>query len=55
MENLETRNPVLSPEGHIDCEINHPIYGWIVFTATSFDPHEYGRTIHARLLEELEG
>ena len=55
MENLETRNPVLLPDGSIDCELNHPFYGWIPFTATTSDPHAYGRNIHAKLLAELEG
>lgn len=55
MENLETRNPVMTPKGHIDCELNHPLYGWIPFTATEYDPHAYGRNIYARLILELEG
>ena len=30
---MEYRNPKYNSNGTIDCEINHPEYGWIPFTA----------------------
>lgn len=29
----------------IDVEINHPVFGWIPFTATPDDIQEYGRNL----------
>jgi len=29
----------------IDCEIEHPVFGWIPFTANPNDPEEHGRAI----------
>ena len=46
---MEYRNPVYNQYGTIDCEINHPDYGWIPFTAAPDDPEELGRTIHAEI------
>lgn len=34
----------------INCEINHPDYGWIPFTASPNDPEEHGRNIYAACL-----
>jgi hypothetical protein len=34
---MEYRNPRKNENGTIDCEINHPTYGWIPFTCYSFD------------------
>jgi hypothetical protein len=36
---MEYRNPVRTSGVAIDCEINHPVYGWIPFTA---DPNDSG-------------
>lgn len=30
---MEIRNPIYIANGGIDCEINHPVYGWIPYTA----------------------
>lgn len=35
---MEIRNPSYNRFGSIDCEVNHPVYGWIPFTATEDDP-----------------
>jgi len=48
---MEYRNPKRFNDTLIDCEINHPIYGWIPFTC---DPHDTGAMfdvaeLHARL------
>lgn len=34
---MEYRNARWAVEGCIDCEINHPVYGWIPFTANVND------------------
>jgi hypothetical protein len=34
---MEIRNPIYNVFGTIDCEINHPDYGWIPFTASPDD------------------
>ena len=34
---MEIRNPVYNAFGTIDCEINHPQFGWIPFTASPDD------------------
>lgn len=35
---MEYRNPkIATTTGWIDCEINHPVYGWIPFTANPAD------------------
>ena len=36
---MEYRNPQRTAGEAIDCEINHPVYGWIPFTA---DPNDVG-------------
>lgn len=48
---MEYRNPRKTAGAAIDCEINHPVYGWIPFTA---DPSDLGATfdvaeLHAAL------
>jgi len=44
---METRNPTYNHVGTIDCEINHPVYGWLPFTATPDDVEPLGREIFA--------
>ncbi len=34
---MEYRNPAFTADGRIDVEINHPVYGWIPFTADAAD------------------
>lgn len=48
---MEVRNPVYNKQGSIDCEINHPEYGWIPFTASSNDIELHGREIYNIVLE----
>jgi hypothetical protein len=36
---MEYRNQVYTASKSIDCELNHPVYGWIPFTA---DPNDTG-------------
>jgi hypothetical protein len=42
---MNFRNPVYNAFGTIDCEIEHPQYGWIPFTASPADVEDYGRQI----------
>jgi hypothetical protein len=40
---------VRTSQGAIDCEINHPHYGWVPFTASPDDVEEHGRALYAIL------
>jgi hypothetical protein len=44
---MEYRNPRFTINNWIDCEIEHPIYGWIPFTASPDDIEPLGREIYA--------
>ena len=49
---MEYRNPTLTASGAINCEINHPVYGWIPFTC---DPRDTGASFDtAALFAEME-
>ena len=48
---IEIRNPKYNTSGTIDCEINHPKYGWIEFTANPKDVEEHGRSIYQYIIE----
>lgn len=45
------RNPSYNAAGTIDCEIDHPVYGWIPYTADPNDAEPLGALIHAAALE----
>jgi hypothetical protein len=47
---MNYRNPKYNFDETIDCEINHPIYGWIPFTASKNDVEESGRQIYQEIL-----
>lgn len=42
----ECRNPVRISESAINLELNHPVYGWIPFTASPDDVELHGREIY---------
>ena len=44
-----TRNARYLEDGRIDCEILHPTFGWIPFTADPNDVEAHGRAIFAAL------
>lgn len=44
------RNPSWTAEGLIDCEIEHPAFGWLPFTASPDDPEPHGRDTYAAAL-----
>ena len=48
---MQFRNPTFTASGAIDCEIKHPTYGWIPFTASETDVEEHGRAIFASAKE----
>lgn len=47
MNTVNIRNPQFLADGRIDCEIQHPVHGWMPFTASATDDTEHGRAIHA--------
>jgi hypothetical protein len=42
---MEYRNPVFNSFGTIDCEIEHPEFGWIPFTADPNDVEPIGAEV----------
>jgi hypothetical protein len=44
---MQIRNARTLIDGRIDCEIEHPFYGWIPFTADPNDVEAHGRDIFA--------
>jgi len=42
---MEFRNPIFTASGAINCEINHPVYGWIPFGADPNDVEPIGAKI----------
>lgn len=52
---MEVRNPRYTPSGTIECEINHPKYGWIPFGAMPHDPEPYGQSIYQALVRGDHG
>lgn len=57
MTTIQIRNPVYSAPDNstIDCEIEHPVYGWIPFTANPNDVEPLGRDIFAALIAGAAG
>lgn len=50
ISNTNYRNPWYEESGDITCEIEHPDYGWIPFTASPDDPEEFGRKLFAEVV-----
>lgn len=50
---IDVRNAKYIDENHIrlDCEVHHPEFGWIPFTADPEDPEEFGRLVHAEAIK----
>ena len=42
---MQIREAKFNANGTIDCEIEHPQFGWIPFTANADDVEEHGRLI----------
>lgn len=47
---MEYRNAHYNANGTIDCELNHPRFGWIPFTADENDVEEFGRAMFAAIV-----
>jgi hypothetical protein len=43
---MQVRNITAIEGGRYDCEIEHPKFGWIPFTASATDCEDLGRSIH---------
>lgn len=52
---MKIRSPKHNARGTIDCEIEHPEYGWIPFTASPDDVEEHGREIYQKLISGEAG
>lgn len=52
---MNVRNIIATSGIAIDCEIEHPIYGWIPFTAHPDDCVEMGRTVYAEIIAGTHG
>lgn len=46
---VEMRNFKALEDGRFDCEILHPSYGWVAFTADPNDPEAHGRAIWSEI------
>lgn len=49
---MEFRSPVYTEKNDINCEINHPVYGWIPFTASQNDSEKLGRDLYADIVSK---
>ena len=49
---MNYRNAQFLADGRIDCEIEHPSYGWIPFTADPNDVEPHGRVIFDAIVAE---
>jgi hypothetical protein len=47
---MDYKGPKFTLNGDIDCEIKHPKFGWIPFTASPVDPVGHGRDIYAAIM-----
>ena len=48
---MEFRNPQFNAAGGIDCEVNHPVYGWMPYTAAADDASSAGRELYAAIVD----
>jgi len=47
---MQIRNIRFNQYGTINCEIEHPQFGWLPFTASPDDVEQHGRDIYAAAL-----
>jgi hypothetical protein len=50
---MNIRKPVFTEDNRIDCEIEHPNFGWIPFTADPHDVEPHGKEIYTAALAML--
>ena len=48
---MNYRDPKYNADNTIDCEIEHPDYGWIPFTASPDDVEVHGRELFAQITQ----
>lgn len=48
---MDYRNPIYTVDGRINCEVNHPEFGWVPFTADPNDVAAHGRAIFSKITE----
>jgi hypothetical protein len=56
---MQTDTPIRTPRWNagnqsIDCEIEHPVFGWIPFTASPKDIEAHGRAIFAHIVATMD-
>ena len=51
---MNYRNPIVNEDGTIDCEIEHPVRGWIPFTASQNDVEAFGRKMFEILTATMQ-
>lgn len=49
---MRYRNPKYVHDGNIDCEIKHPVLGWILYTATPNDPEPTGKALYEQIISD---
>ncbi|QPC87145.1 DUF4376 domain-containing protein [Mesorhizobium sp. NBSH29] len=42
---VEYRNATHSRDGMVDCEVNHPEYGWLPYSASAADETDFGKRV----------
>jgi len=47
---MNYRNPTYNSSGFVDCEIDHPVYGWIPFTASPEDVEQSGKLLFSEII-----
>jgi hypothetical protein len=47
---MQIRNPIYTATGNIDCEVEHPQFGWIPFTASPDDVEPHGQEVYTEAL-----
>ncbi len=51
---MQYRNAAYNKDGTIDCELQHPQFGWIPFTASPADTETLGRDLYQSIIESGE-
>lgn len=52
---IAIKSPKFNKDGTIDCEIEHPVFGWIPFTASPVDVEPIGRSIFQGIVDGAAG
>ena len=47
---MDVRELRFNRYGSVDCQLEHPEYGWIPFTASPDDPEKHGRKLYERIV-----